>query len=446
MPSIVPFSELPSRTPLHPRRTAERLDPYWDSLWRPGSTADWASRSDVQRLVSAGVVKVPASVSQRVSVATERVLDPRNREKVMRMIAAAQQWRTMTTEQLEAITDVTGIGSGSNPWWVSLWVAEVFERAGIQMPLMRGARGSVADLVRPGRIGDVLREFEAGLTWPEWVSVTAGIPMDNDRQYTRHNVLATELGLRVAEFGDVAMVLGEKLSRMDLLAYSGWGIDPPVDVASDSDLTIVRPDGLRIAVEVTASKVGPWFANKVAKLLTILHRRPLHESGLGLLFVVAPHQDATQAEVTESLRSVKKYVQHAVEVFPGTTTDPTALRVGVASWQHWFPSRGMVAADFARLPVERPTGLLSRASTEEAVWESAHLLDIDYRPADPEAATAVIRNAQGLRGVPHFLRGGASTPALWKQSMEENRLTPPPSERAQRGIALPSVPLRRLRY
>jgi hypothetical protein len=56
------------------------------------------------------------------------------------------------------------------------------------------------------------------LVYADWVAVTGGYPWTRGHQQDRHNLLATELGMRIAELGDVGAVLGESLSRHDLLS------------------------------------------------------------------------------------------------------------------------------------------------------------------------------------------------------------------------------------
>lgn len=415
---MVRLDQLLSRTPDDPRRASERIDPYWDHLWRVGSTGTWLSRLDVERLEAASVAKRPAMLKVIPSDARARVLDPRNREAVMRMLGALHLWRTLTAEQLEALTGVPGIARGSKAWWPTLWAAGLIEY-GVSIGWERaGTRGADVVPLRPARDRDVLRAFEDSLTYPEWLRLTAGRELDNARQFTRHNVLATELGLRMAEFGHVGTVLGEKLADWATLAYEGWGIQAPMAVTSDSDLVVVRPDGLRIAVEVTASRVGPWFRDKVTRMVTTLHRRPLNESGLTLVFVVAPHQDASATEVADAVHQVKKHVQHAVMLYPGTVTSPTAARVGVVSWQSWFPASGQADERFPYMPVERPTGLISKA---DQVWETAEMLDtaaVEYTPVDQAAARAVLRHARVLAGTPRVLAGQDSKLEIWRHAVD----------------------------
>lgn len=414
---------MPSRTPLHPRRTALRADPYWSSMWRTGSTGDWYSAADGRALASIGVSQVPSWLQMTERDARGRVLAPRNRERVYRTIAALDQWRTLTVEQLEALADVRKFASGERPLLSAMWNAGLVELCQMGAMFLPGERAREAYLIRPARPGKVLRELEAQMSYVEWVSTTAGTTFDADRQFARHNVLATEFGIRMAEFGNVSTVLGEKLSSMSQLAYAGVGDPIPTTGASGgSDLTLVRPDGLRVAVEITASIHGRWFYDKVEKLVRIFHRRPLAHTGLCVLFVVAPRRELAHQAPREVLRKVKQDIQKAVRAYPGTHSDPTRARIAVASWTDLFPSGETASIDLRMLPVERPTGpgyLGDLHGTN--VWEWAHYLDplsIPFAPNSSEMMTAVIGNAAGLRGVPHAVRPIAGRPNLSDMSVK----------------------------
>lgn len=417
MSADLPLTRMPSRTPTHPRRTAVRADPFWSSMWRTGSTGDWYSVDDFRSLAQAEFVSPPAWLRMPRDQARTRVLSPRNREQVYRVIAALDQWRTMTVEQLEALTDISGFASGNLSLLSTMWNAGLIELCEMGAMFRPGARARDGLLIRPTRPGAMLRELEAQMTYPEWLSTSAGMPFDADRQFARHNILSTELGLRMAEFSNVGMVLGEKLSSMAGLAFSGIGDPvPSKGAAGGSDLTLIRPDGLRIAVEVTASISGSWIYDKVARLVGILNFQPLAHSGLCVLFVVAPRRESVSMEPREMLRKIKHDIQKAVHLLPGSVMDRTAERIGVTSWAELFPDGNSAVADLRKLPFERPTGP-GRISDEHAenVWERAHFLDpasVPFTPHKPEAMTAVMSNAAGLRGVPHALRRGPVRPVF----------------------------------
>ncbi|MFJ4225412.1 hypothetical protein [Microbacterium sp. NPDC089695] len=368
-------------------------------------------------MATAEFVTPPSWLRMPEEDARERVLSSRNRERVYRVIAALDQWRTMSVEQLEALVDIRKFASGERSLLSAMWNAGLVELCQMGAMFLPGERTRDGCLVRPAKPGRVLRDLEAQMSYVEWVSTTAGTRFDADRQFARHNILSTELGLRMAEFGNVGTVLGEKLSTMAMLAYAGVGDPVPTTGAKGgSDLTLVRTDGLRIAVEVTASAHGRWFYDKVEKLVRILHRRSLARTGLCVLFVVAPRRELASQAPREVLRKVKQDIQRAVRAYPGTHRDPTAARVAVASWTDLFPSGDSASVDLRRLPVERPTGPgYLGDSNATNVWEWAYYLDagsVPFAPDRPEKMTAVLGNASGVRGVPHAVRHVAERPVL----------------------------------
>lgn len=417
MPAPVPLSRLASRTPVHPRRAALRADPFWSSMWRTGSTGDWYSVEDFRALAAIDQVAVPRWLRMSAEEARERVLASKNRESVYRVIAALDQWRTMTVEQLEAVTDIAKFTFGDRSLLATMWNAGLIELCEMGSLFRPGERHHNGLLVRPTRPGAMLRELVEQMSYSEWLSTSAGMTFDADRQFARHNILATELGLRMAEFGNVGTVLGEKLSSMSLLAYSGVGDPvPTTGVNNGADLTLVRNDGLRIAVEVTASVSGGWLYDKVERLVRIMHQRPLAHTGLCVLFVIAPRREIVLNEPREMLRKVKKDIQKAVHAFPGKHFDPTAARIGVVSWPDLFPDGESAAPDLRQLPIERPTGpgYIGDPNAEN-VWERAYFLDpssVPFTPDNPEAMTAVVDSAAGLRGVPHAVRTSANRPVF----------------------------------
>ena len=451
MTEAIPLSRMPSRTPMHPRRAALRADPFWASMWRTGSTGDWYSVDDFRGLAAAEFVVAPTWLRMSPESARERVLSVRHRESVYRVIAALDQWRTMSVEQIEALTDISKFAAGEHSLLSAMWNAGLVELCLMGSWFQPGPRQRDGFLVRPTKPGPVLRELEDRMSYPEWLSTTAGMPFDSDRQFARHNVLATELGLRMAEFGNVGTVLGEKLSSMAMLAYAGVGDPVPTSGASGgSDLTLVRTDGLRIAVEVTASVTGGWIYDKVERLVRILNHRPLERTGLCVLFVVAPRRESASQAPREVLRKVKQDIQKAVRAYPGKHSDPTAARIGVASWADLFPDGTSATHDLRKLPVERPTGPGYLGDPDaENVWERAHFLDaasVPFTPADAQMMSAVMGNAAGLRGVPHMLRTGHQRPDIAERATASAGFSDVVRAGSPRGAAGPAGLPTRLHY
>ncbi|MDF2993588.1 MAG: hypothetical protein K0S37_4102, partial [Microbacterium sp.] len=348
-------------------------------------------------------IVVPAWLRMDINYARARVYAVRNRETVLRLMAALDQWRTMTVHQVEALTDVAGIADGYKSLVSALWNVGLIEvcAMGATFGARSIDRGQL--LIRPSANQSAFKDLTDALGTLEWLSVTAGLGFDSDRQYARHNVLATELGLRLAEHGQVGMVLGEKLSTMGLLAYAGVGAEVPAHVRNASDLVLIRPDGLRIAVEMTAT-TGAGLRDKVVRLVRILDDRSLAKTGLTVLFVVAPRHDATASSASMA-RTVKREVQRAVHDWRGSHHAPSHTRVGVVRWEDWCPAPGVIVSDFGRLPVDRPTGPGYRGDLDDpTVWQREYMLDptaLPFHPDGPGRMRRVLQGARMLRGVPH---------------------------------------------
>lgn len=228
-------------------------------------------------------------------------------------------------------------------------------------------------LLRPTKPGELLHKIERQMSYAEWLSTSAGMPFDSDRQFARHNVLATELGLRMAEFGNVGTALGEKLSSMAMLAYTGVRDPvPTTGTAGGSDLTLVRTDGLRIAVEVTASVHGGWFSEKVERLVRILHHRPLARTGLCVLFVVAPRRETVSQAPREVLRKVSRTSKRQC----GLTQESTPIRPLRASassvGRNSFPTASTRLLTSVNSRLNAPPGPATSAIPAERTYGTGH--------------------------------------------------------------------------
>ncbi|GAB3176027.1 hypothetical protein GCM10027059_50260 [Myceligenerans halotolerans] len=400
----------------------ERLDPFWDGVWPGGSTGVWVSAGDARRQSDAGVARLPWFLrgTRDDGLSFMRARAAARRAMVLAGLGAVDQWRTMTTEQLAAMTRFTSLASRANPWLRTGFSAGVLDVGAFGTPLPQGQDDPRRRLVRPAQSAVFDREVAPWLRFEELVSVTGGIPWDARRQFDRHNILATELGLRVAELCDIGTVLGEKLSTLDLLLQLPPGATTPRSRAQSADLTIVRRDGLRIAVEITAS-ANRNLRRKVERWARTLSRNPLAASGLVVLFVVCPPPQP-EGDVVRGGRSqpvlnaVLREVAAAARRFPGTATDRVAARIAVARWQEWFPGAREVADGVRGLLATRPTGPPSAAGDGESrLWEAVPLLDtgaVPFMPHERSSMTAVIDNASLLGGTPRWLRHWDSAPDL----------------------------------
>ena len=384
---------------------ADRLDPYWDHLWSDGSSLAWRSHESATAQVIAGFGGLPAAHRISEAEAWTRLESSKSRNDLLRFLAVLQSFRTVTGEQIEALSSARGAANIMSGLVAALFRVGIIELGSAASGLMREATSKRATLYRPTNSQAVERIIER-LTYAEWVSLTGGWEWDKGGQFDRHNVLATELGLRLAEYCDVATVLGEKFSTVDLLAGSGIGWKPMTGDTKSADLTVIRPDALKVAVELTAT-LGASFEKKVDRWARILNDRPMNESGLAVVFVVAPSHGSSARKV---LTTTYKAIAAVSRRFPGTVRESIATRIGVVSWTDWFPARHSISTDFFTMTVNMPTGM----ADGHMVWTRTNLLDAaayPFTPASP-ALTAILDNMHMLWGTPHWLRDFHKAPSL----------------------------------
>lgn len=428
----MPFSEMTSAISDSPHRCDMRLDPYYDGMWTQGSSALWVSKELADTQVRAGLARMPKSLDMEEDDARRCVRSSRLFGARVAALGALDQWRTLSSEQLAAFTGWGQLASKNPKSMVSLFTLGVVDRGSYASALLPGSNTDRATLYRPSRSGAFDQEIAPILSYEQQLAVSGGRPWDFRRQYDRHNVIAAELGLRVAEYCDVGTVVGEKLSTADMLMGTGAGNREITDDRA-ADLTIVRRDGMRIAIEMTAS-AGPDFKDKVRKWAKLMSRKSFDATGLMVVFVeAAPHDGGFRFGTGPAVRSqVYKAVASVVREFPGSAADRIANRFGVVAWSQWFPQRGHGSQEFEFLEVERPTGPANDR------WERASLLDeftIPFNPVDPAMSRAIIDNAGMLYGTPWWLREDTDTPDTWPKLINRvgwSELPVPPVSRESR--------------
>ena len=399
--------------------TPERLDPYWDRIWANGSTVTWRSYESAEAQVIAGLGALPSAHRIAEADAWRQLESPQTRKALLRFLSVLGTWRTMTAEQAETLSGSRGTSKVLSGLIAAAFRAGILELGSPAAGLIRESTSNRGILYRPSNSKAVQRILD-NLTYPEWVSLTGGQKWDQGGQFDRHNVLATELGLRVAEYCDVATVVGEKLSTIDLLAGSGIGWGPLTGDTRSADLTIVRPDGLKIAVEITAS-TSANFSRKVERWARLLNDRPMDESGLAVVFVIAPPHGASATAVrTETYKTIAAVARR----FPGTVRESIASRIGVANWTTWFPERHLVSTSFFPLSVDMPAEMVNGAMT----WQQAEMLNPKTYRYSPNhlGLTAILDNMHLLWGTPVWLRDHRRAPSLIPTIMERSGVSAVP--------------------
>lgn len=411
-----PLTEAASACPDKDLSTPRRLDPYYDGLWfHSGASAKWISRDLARRQTTAGLGRLPKPLGAAEKDAVERMAASRDINDRVSMLGVLHAWRTATAEQI-----ATFAGSSALAPTLSKSTAAAFDAGvidfGVTTVGLDGTSGLAARdvLIRPSTTSAFERHIAPRLTYAEWLGVTGGQEWAAGGYTDRHNMLSTELGLRLAEYADAGTVLGERFASFDYLAGSGAGL-APIDSHRLADLVYVRPDGLRIAIEVTTTFSAGLF-KKADEWARLMASRSLAETGLMVLFLVAPAPEpGTEAKATRVRSKTYEAVHTAVRNHPGISADPTAARMAVATWAEWFPSRHHATDAFPVLRADRPVGDRSRP------WVSADLADpamVGFDPADPETARAVMSGAAMLGQTPYWLRH----PAPGQSPLDVSRL------------------------
>lgn len=450
----IPFAAVPSANPETAVDSAHRFDPFYAGIWGVGSQATWVSEHSARSQAAAGFAKLPNYLNMTADDAWASLTDDARLPKRLRTLAVLDSWRTATAEQLAAFTGQRGLATGRSGAMTELFTTGLADIGVVatSTPMSPTSRTSRATVYRPSRTDVFRTKLTPHLTYPEWVSVTAGMPFESGGQFDRHNVLTTELALRVAEYCEIGTVLGEKVSTVELLANSGAGFPAEPGSNRAADATFVRTDGARIAVEMTAS-AGKTFDAKVSRWAKVLANRRMADTGLMVLFVVAERPDK-RVKRGETMAMVKKAVARAVRAYPGVNFDRVAERILVADWTTWFPKAGLVSPSFFGLEAERPTG------PDHALWETVSTLDIfdiPFTPSNPVLAEAVLDNSGALGSVPYWLQT-RQAPPLWPVTVRAagfNRIPVPAAARPEMNVgtglgeatavAGPALPPRRLR-
>lgn len=313
-------------------------------------------------------------------------------------------WRTVSAEQAAALTGYRLLLDPNFSQVSASFAMSVVDIGVYASPYMMAPGLRRSSLYRPSNSTVFEKLIKDTLTWPEWLSVTGSYPWNAGGQYDRHNILAVELALRAAEYLPIGTIMGEKFSSVDLLAGSGLGKKLHRPDNRRSDGIIVRSDGMRIAYELTASATK-GFENKVRRWAQIISERPLETSGLTIVFVAAPHPNLGFGGHTDPRPEIYRRLAKVLREFPGTGKDSPAARIGVASWDEWFPARHEMSEAFFNLQAD----FAINDGKGPDRWARRSMLDMEFTPWHTFDATAVIDNSKLLTATPHWLRKGEHT-------------------------------------
>jgi hypothetical protein len=430
--NLVPLAGYPTATDDLTVAIGTRLDPYWADIWPVGSKAAWVSAKSAAAQVAAGIGRLPAYLRSDPKRAKKTARELATNPKNLDTLAVLDSWRTATGEQLACFTGQLGLASGKSPAMTALFGANLVDVGIFSNGLFTTRNTARGALYRPAT-GTVFEQHVVPeMTYTEWVQTTGAITNRiGGGQHDRHNVIATELALRVAEVCDVGNVLGEKMSTADLLGYTSLGLPSKgPGYTRAADFTIVRQDGLRIAIEITAS-VGRALDAKVRHWAELLAERRMDDSGLAVLFVLVDKPNKERGGTNAVRNAVYKLVRETVRNTPGVSFDRVASKMGIADWREWFPKSGYVSPSFFTLEADRPTG------PHDDLWERMSFLDEDELPFHPKTswATDALNNISMLRSTPYWLRGDRKPPEMYRALLKLSGRTEVP----QVGLSRPDI-------
>lgn len=393
------LDKIPSRAPVG-LRSADRDDPYFSQLWDGPSQAWWNSYSRYVTDRRNGNVARNARLDAMLTPAPVETVwtDP-----MCRLMASLLMWRTATADQVAALTGDTtwrGHTAGSFPAQAArLWSVGMIGTGRLNRP--HGSGAAIPTLVRPAGMSQ-FDKVSLPLSYNRWLSITAGVSVNAPVNYSRHNVLATEAALRIAEFGDVQAVVGESVSSLHALtghAASG---------NRRGDFTIIRSDGLRVVVEMSTTVA--LMKEKIAAWGQALASDPTRSVAVVFLCAGSPTE---HYNIDTNVRmTLSRYLIED----PVARVSRLGQRMFVVGWQDWFGQHSAIR-DLDKLPVfavrkdiDKPSGVLTS-------WRRLNVGDPESTPwadADSERANVAVAVAgcHHMLGMAHFLRDKKTAAAV----------------------------------
>jgi hypothetical protein len=377
------------------QRWLQRVDIFWSALWQiPGqeSGITWHSPKSVQMRKDGGV-----GLNYRFSrIYTEEAalakLSRRNKTAQIYFdtIGAVMMWRNATAEQISDIVEWRGIRGvrGMLPATVNV----PWQLNAIQIGRPTDFR-SPPWILRPG--WPMNPKLIKLMTYEQRLGIFGANNEGSHGSYVRHNLLNTELSLRVSEHlqHHIPIVLGEGLGSSKILVPETAKRSKQFSLG---DSVWIRKDGLRVIVEVSNTQNS--ITGKVIRWANSLATDQAGMRSLALLFVV-PGQKR-DANWTNYIRGELSDVIYKELGGRGYDAAYIASRVFVTGWEDWFPGMHQMSDRFL---------VLDTAPVSKKLSASVSLLDPFTIPTDvPDDKVAeTIRNSKLLYGVPMHMRRDA---------------------------------------
>lgn len=401
----------------------ERDDPFFQAeLWERPPIWRFRSRIEHIQMTTAGSRRAWRTVAVPDFVDSSNRISRRGRA-TRSTLAALNGWKHLTSKQIATFASVPqgSTGHALKP----AFDAGLVEKGRFDMREIRW-RAPYLWRIRPG---PELREFLAGLDVEQRSAITLGRKAGPPRPHVRHDVITSELALRLAEtvrgchgiFPEAIVDAGRLLGRPDA------GFSP--------DLVLVRSDGLRIAIEVTLNAKRSELESKMRRWGRLLGPHSWHDTGVVVVFFNAA---ADQTGVATRLRRAHQIALSA----SGLATDGISAthdqvlnarsQIHVAAWRDWFPLPWEIAEEGAQM--------VTRFSRDGENWSRVSVADpgaLPFRPVRPEVWTAPARTRHQVGCCPEWAGGlplsfgdrdsavpGVSSPRKARQAAQDGAPAP----------------------
>ena len=335
-----------SRSPSRP--WWERDDPFWSAqLWARPPSWRFSSRRSPAELVD----ETGRAVVRWIPVPTFEVTRPRLLSRsphVRRVVAALATWHHLSAKQLAAYLGypATKISEILLP----MYQAGLVERGRHGMGSTRYHTNFLYRL----RDDRPLRCWLDALPAEDRLAVSAGRRVGARRSHARHDILACELGLRLAETqAGIQAVWGEALCEAESL------FDDPDAGSFRADLGVVRADGLRIVVELCQARQRRDLVAKMVRWGRLLCRHTWDTSGTVVVFLNAKADDGEEGAEHARMAALLRRCHQSALSPEGLARDGVRARsaevararaqIHLASWADWFPAPRVLSEEFARL-------------------------------------------------------------------------------------------------
>lgn len=384
-------------------RFKNRTDIYWSGLWGlPGEEASvrWISAEYAKVRVDQSIMREYAFMHWiTYDEAVEKITNnPKYQRHILSMLGAVKMWRNISADQLADMIERPSLGADPDLVTTLQKIPAILWNANL---IQIGRHSNMAPHRNAWLYRSALGEPDAkllqGLTFINKLGAFGPTSGQVHGSIVRHNLLNTELSLRIAEHHSDAfpIVLGEGMSTAKQLMPQMLRVNTSI-----GDSIWVRGDGLRVIVEVSndyKSSIG-----KIKQWADVIAQDAVGAKSLALLIVVpgmrrgGRWRDEMGKIIRETAGDWLRANGYGVEYF--------ASRIFIIGWEDWFPA-------------EYETSQWWQSMTVRSVFRDGQTVALTSPGAipcnvAPDKADTAIRNAKLMYGVPLLQRRDADIEAF----------------------------------